>query len=195
MATNEEDHSKLFDAIEETPPVSLPADLTTVRKAAVKLRDAYLEKEEIEQKLAGIQAKINDIQNHELIDLFNEVGIASITVDPEGNHPGFIAERQLDYYAKIPEDKVEEAHEWFKNKGYGDLVKSVITVIFGMYEHDQRERCMELLQANKFSFSAAEKIHHTTLKAFVKREIQSGHVIPMDLLGASSWSFVRIKKD
>jgi hypothetical protein len=170
-----------------------PVDLKIIRNKAVELRDLYLKKVDIENSLKEANSQITNIERHELVDLFNDAGILSVTVEADGNHPGFVAERGTVYTAKIPDEKRQDAFQWMEGNGHGDLVKSVITIIFGMQEHEQRLAVMELLSKHGIEFSATESIHHQTLKAFVKREIQAGRVIPADLLGSYVFDEVKIK--
>jgi hypothetical protein len=137
--------------------------------------------------------QITHIERHELIDLFNDAGVSSVTVDPDGNHPGFVADRNTVYTAKIPDEKRMAAFQWMESNGHGDLVKSVINIIFGMQEHEKRLAVMKLLSDHGIEFYANESIHHATLKAFVKREVQAGRVLPADLLGTYIFDEVKIK--
>jgi hypothetical protein len=170
-----------------------PVDLKVIREKAVELRDLYLEKQDIENKLKNANEKIVSIERHELVDMFNDAGLTSVTVEPDGNHPAFVASRNTIYSAAIPEDKRMEAFQWFETNGHGDLVKSVIEIVFGMQEFEKRLRVMKLLDDNGVEYWNNESVHHMTLKAFVKRELQAGHVLPADLLGSRVFDEIKIK--
>jgi hypothetical protein len=170
-----------------------PVDLKVIRQKAIELRDLYLEKQDIENSLKKANEQITNIERHELVDLFNDAGVTSVTVEPDGNHPGFIASRNTVYSAAIPEDKRLEAFQWFETNGHGDLVKSVIEIVFGMQEFEKRLRVMKLLDDNGIEYWNNESVHHMTLKAFVKRELQAGHVLPADLLGSRVFDEIKIK--
>jgi hypothetical protein len=184
---------ELLDEIAANPVPDKEVDLTTIRGKATELRDHYLEKAYLENQLKALGEKIVHIERHELIDLFNETQISSVTVEAKGNYPAFVAERATVYGAKIPDERRMEALEWFDQQGHGDLVKSVITIQFGMQEHEKRLAAMKLLDAAGIEYYTNESVHHMTLKAFVKREIQKNRVIPMDLLGAYVFDEVKIK--
>jgi hypothetical protein len=182
---------ELFDAI-AAEPVEV-VDLSVVRQKAVELRDEYLHKSDLENQLKAIQSKINNIERKELPDLFSKARISSVTVDPDGNHPGFVAERGTVYTAKIPDEKRMEAFHWFEQQGHGDLIKSVIDITFGMQEHEERLRVMKLLSEHGVEYYTNESIHYQTLRAFVKRELQAGRILPSDLLGVFIFDIVTIK--
>jgi hypothetical protein len=187
MSNNQE----LFDTIAAEPKQQV--DLTALRKKAIELRDSYLAKAELEEKVKQIQSRITNIERKELTDMFAEAKVSSVTVEADGNHPGFVAERGTVYTAKIPDDKRMEAFQWFETQGHGDLVKSTINIVFGMQEHERRLEVMKILSDNGVEFWADESVHHMTLKAFVKREMQAGRIVPQDLLGIFVFDEVKIK--
>ena len=185
------DNQELFDAIASEPEETV--DLNVIRRKAVELRDAYLEKAELEEKVKRVSKKISGIQLKDLPDMFSRAKISSISVEKDGNHPAFVAERGTVYTAKIPDEKRMEAFQWFEENGHGDLVKSVIQIVFGMQEHEKRLKLMKLLADNGFEYWNNESVHAQTLKAFVKRELVAGRIIPQDLLGVFIFDEVKIK--
>jgi hypothetical protein len=181
----------LFDAVAQEPDEVV--DLTTIRKKAVELRDFYLQKADLEARLKDLGKQIQIVERNELPSMFTQAGVSSITVEADRNHPAFVAERGTVYTAKIPDERRLEALEWFDQQGHGDLVKSIITIQFGMHEHEERLRVMKLLADHNIEYYTNESVHHSTLKAFVKREIQGGRIVPMDLLGVYVFDEVKIK--
>jgi hypothetical protein len=184
---------EILDAVAAESIPEKETDLGIVRKKAVELRDFYLQKTNLENQLKELGEKIQHVERHELIDLFDNASISSITVDSDGNYPAFVAKRTTIYGGKIPEERRIEALNWFEAAGHGDLVKSVITIQFGMQEHTERLRVMKLLSDHHVEYYTNESVHHMTLKAFIRTEVQAGHVIPMDLLGGYMYDEVKIK--
>ena len=184
---------EILDAVAADPLPEKEVNLTTIREKAKELRDHYLEKAYLEEQLKALGAKIQHVERHELIDMFDAAHISSIAVDPDGNHPAFVAKRATVYGGKIPEEREAEALMWFEASGHGDLVKAVIVILFGMQEHSERLRVMKLLSDSHVQYSSKESIHHSTLKAFIKNELKASHIIPMDLLGAYVFDEVKIK--
>jgi hypothetical protein len=185
------DHTELMDAIAAEEPEQI--DLTVVKNKAKELRNLYLQKNDLEQRIKELSKRIQTIERDDLTDLFSQVGITGIDVEADGNHPPFRAERKTVYTAKIPDEKRLEALQWFEEQGHGDLVKSIIDITFGMHEHERRLAVMQLLSDNKIEYYTNESVHSSTLKAFVKREIQKNHIIPYDLLGIFIFDEVKIK--
>ena len=181
-----------------------PVDLNVIRNRARQLRDAYLKKNDLESQIKSVDQSIKKIERDELPEMFTNAGISSVTVEASGNHPAFVAERSTVYTAKIPDDKRQDAFQWLEQHGHGDLVKSVINIYFGMQEHEKYLEVIKLLSSHvselfpkdrSIQFYTNESVHHQTLKAFVKREVQDGHLIPFDLLGAYIFDEVKIKEE
>jgi len=191
MEERKSNNDALFDVLAAEPQV--PVDLTTIRKKAVQLRDAYLEKADLEERVKKVNNRITNIERKDLPDMFSQAGISSVTVEADRNHRSFVAERGTVYTAKIPDEKRMDAFQWFEQQGHGDLIKSMINIVFGMQEHEERLRVMKLLDNNHIQYYTNESIHHQTLKAFVKREITGGRIVPQDLLGVYIFDEVKIK--
>jgi len=184
---------EILDEVATHPVPEKQTDLTEIREKAKELRDCYLEKAYLEEQLKALGSKIEHVERHELIDMFDNAGITRIDVDADGNHPAFVAKRATVYGAKIPEERTKEALNWFESAGHGDLVKSLIVIMFGMQEHEERLRVMKLLSDHNVQYGTKDSIHHMTLKAFVKGELTKGRIIPMELLGAYVFDEVKIK--
>lgn len=186
-----DDNQELLDAIEHEEKEVV--DLTVMRQKAVELRDEYLRKNELEELLNKASERIKTIERNELPEMFTKAGISGIDIEADGNLPAFRAELGTVYTAKIPDELRQDAFQWFEQQGYGDLVKSVINITFGMQEHEKRLFVMKLLSDNNIEFYNNESVHNSTLRAFVKREIRAGHVVPRDLLGVYIFDEVKIK--
>lgn len=61
------------------------------------------------------------------------------------------------YFAKIPKDRETEAFDWLKDNGFGSLIKTKVVESTG--------------------------VHHQTLKAFVKEQMEAGNEIPQETFG------------
>ena len=167
--------------------------IAAVREAVAHLRELDQQRADLEERLTQIKNRITEITEVELVNLFGEANISSLTLDADGNYPAVKAERVNYYSAKIPEDREAEAFDWFERSGHGDLVKSVISVPFGMKELEESKRLAEKLEAEGYDYNSKLGVHHTTLKAFVKSELEAGRTLPMDLLGAYQGEMVKLK--
>lgn len=168
--------------------------LDRVRQAVKRLRDLEFEKLQLEERLATIKNEILTLEQRDLVSLFSEVHVSSISIEAEGNLPAVTADRVPFYSAKIPAEREGEAFSWFNREGHGDLIKTSLSLSFGMGERDRAEQVESLLEKTGVEYSSKLGIHPSTLKAFVKTEIESGRSLPMDLLGAYAGEVVKIKE-
>ena len=164
-----------------------------VKAAVAQLRELEQTRVGRGERLTAVKNRISELTEVELVKLFMEANVTSMTIEADGNYPAVKAERVNFYSAKIPEDREAEAFDWFEREGHGDLVKSVITVPFGMRELEQAKKLAEKLTAAGYDYNSKLGVHHTTLKAFVKSELEAGRTLPMDLLGAYQGEIVKLK--
>ena len=168
--------------------------LDRVRNAVRRLRDLEFEKAELEERLSAIKNDILVLEQRDLVSLFSEVHVTSVSLEAEGNLPAVVADRVPFYSAKIPPEKEAEAFNWFNQQGHGDLIKTEIKVSFGMGDRTEAEQVETMLEDAGVEYSSKLGVHPSTLKAFVKAEIESGHALPMELLGAYAGEVVKIKE-
>jgi len=87
------------------------------------------------------------------------------------------------YSASIPKDKQDEAFKWLRDNGHGDLIKNTISVNFGRKEDAAAASFKARLTKEGTSYTDKVGVHPQTLRAFVREQVESGHNLPMDLLG------------
>jgi hypothetical protein len=78
---------------------------------------------------------------------------------------------------------VDEAFNWLRDNGHGDLIKNNVTLTFGRSEDAIAKQLVDELQQKGHNVKQAEKVEPMTLKAFVKEQIQKGKNVPSDLFG------------
>jgi hypothetical protein len=87
------------------------------------------------------------------------------------------------YAARIPQAKVEEAFQWLRDNGFGDLIKNNVTLTFGRSEDNVAKSLVDELKKKGHNVNQTEKVEPMTLKAFVREQIQAGRNVPSDLFG------------
>ena len=112
----------------------------------------------------------------------------SVTVD--GNK---VALRQF-VHARIPEEKKEEAYNWLRKNGLGDLIKNEVTVSFGRNEDNKAMAYATLAQGQGYQPTQKLKVEPMTLKALVRERIEKGLPIPSDLFNVFSGNRTKITR-
>ena len=85
------------------------------------------------------------------------------------------------YGASISPDKKEEAFNWLRNNGLGDLIKNEVTVSFGRNEDNKAADYAVLAQGQGYQPIQKLKVEPMTLKALVRERVESGKDMPSDL--------------
>lgn len=184
----------LDEIMSEVDAVASTSDkLDILKKTAAQLRFLELKKEELERELAETKKAITLLSERDLVQLFSETNLSSLTLDADGNYPAMKFDKTTFYNAKIPEEKEAEAFAWLHDNGHADIVKTEIKLSFGMRERQQAELLEKALAAKNYDYNSKLGVHPATLKAFAKSEIEAGHALPMDVLGIYVGEIVKTK--
>ena len=85
------------------------------------------------------------------------------------------------YGASITSEKKEEAFNWLRNNGLGDLIKNEVTVSFGRNEDNKALQYANLAQGQGYQPIQKLKVEPMTLKALVRERVEAGLDMPSDL--------------
>jgi len=96
------------------------------------------------------------------------------------------------YRASILKARREEAFAWLDENDEGGMIKHQIVTGFGRDQEDAANELREKLEAEGFTVKDEQKIESSTLRAWVKRMLEEGKTIPMDLFGASKVDIAKI---
>lgn len=130
---------------------------------------------ELEDEVASAEAaleekksKLRHVSEKLLPDLFEQLGLTELRVR------GRKVEIKTDYFANISKARKVEAFAWLREHNMGGMIKEEITV-----PPDLKDQ----LQASGIPFSVDEAIHASTLKSFVREQLEAGNTLPQELLG------------
>jgi hypothetical protein len=97
-------------------------------------------------------------------------------------------------YASISKANEAAAFAWLNEHGFGDLVKSSLSLSFGRGQGDACERAIEVLKDNEFTdYSLKESVHTGSLKALVREQLAAGNEIPFDVFGVHIQKEAKVK--
>lgn len=150
------------------------------------------EQMELEQKIAGIQQtlvmlmeqhrKIAEDLLPEAMNEFDEItlkGGATILIDKGVT-------------ANIKEENKKVAHAWLRKHKHGSLIKREFKIAFGMGEEKKAREFIRTVKPLKVKAEQKEYVHSSTLKAFVKRELEQNHELP-DAIDVFEFKKAKIK--
>ena len=131
-----------------------------------------------EQYLKDLKFKKRKVNEEDIPSLMQEMGMDSVTVD--GNK---VALRQF-VHARIPEEKKDEAYNWLRSIGEGDIIKNDVTISFSAGQDNMAGSVVEDLR-QQYGLDPSQKthVHPSTLKAWVKNRIEAGKELDFDTFG------------
>jgi hypothetical protein len=98
------------------------------------------------------------------------------------------------YGASIPKDRQEEAFNWLRKEGLGDLIKNEVTVSFGRNEDNKAAEYAVLAQGQGYQPTQKLKVEPMTLKALVRERIEAGKDMPSDLFNVFAGNRTKITR-
>jgi hypothetical protein len=173
--------------------------LQRLRAAVAGARTLKAEKADLEGRLKETNISIYKLETVELPDLFDEVGINSITLPPDGNLPGYKADAGPYYKANISadwdNDKRIESFQYLESIGFPDLIKTVITVPFNREMRGEAVKLLEELRSRGYNPLVTENVHPMTLTAWLKEQVEKRHFLPqLDKIGGIVGRIVKLKE-
>lgn len=188
--------SELRNAMSEDAERAPPRDrLEKIKRSVVEMRDLEMRNAELEEQRQRNSERLRQLRDKEVVDLLDEAGLRGFTVAAEGNMPQYEIEITPYYHAVIPEDTADEAYEWLRKRGHGDLIKAAYTVEFGRGQEKQQAAFEKLLNAKKIAFSYKFGVPWNTLTAFVREQIEVRKAaLPLKLLGATVGRVAKVVK-
>ena len=149
-----------------------------IAKSCNKLLDVQKQISATEEQLKKLQEAESLLSEQTIPNLMQQAGISLLKLAD-----GSSVEVKPFYSARIPSTKVEEAFDWLRQNGFGDLIKNNVTLTFGRSEDQDAKSLVDELKKKGHNVTQTEKVEPMTLKAFVKEQIQMGRTVPADLFG------------
>jgi len=166
------------------------SELSRVVALAELMRRQKQELEELTAKAEAAKKALAKTEREDLPDLMAEVGLSELKLED-----GTTISIKEEVDAKITEANRAAAMRWLSDKGFGGIIKTEVSVLFGSGSHDDAERLVgDLAKSGYETAQMAETVHPSTLKAFVKEQLAVGTAVPFDLFGIYPYSRAIIKE-
>ena len=168
---------------------SSDSDKRSLAEQVEKLRFLEDDIEKVESKLKKLKKDAEVISGEVIPTMMVEMNIKTIKLAD-----GTGVEVKPVYGASIPTAKKEEAFNWLRNNGLGDLIKNDITVSFGRNEDNKAAQYAVLAQGQGFEPVQQLKVEPMTLKALVRERLEAGQEMPSDLFNVFAGSRTKITR-
>ncbi len=164
-------------------------DVKALSDQVLNLRDLEdrIKQKEIELKKLKKDSEI--ISGEVIPTMMTEMSISTLKLAD-----GSAVEVKPIYGASISPDKKEEAFNWLRNNGLGDLIKNEVTVSFGRNEDNKASQYAILAQGRGYQPIQKLKVEPMTLKALVRERVESGKDMPSDLFNVFAGNRTKITR-
>ena len=156
--------------------VAMSSDITN---SCNKLLETQKKIEATEEELKKLKDVETTLSEQTIPNLMQKAGVELIKL--EG---GVSVEVKPFYSARIPASKSEEAFQWLRDNGHGDLIKNQVSLEFGMKQDNEAKSIVEELKSKGLPVKQKTTVHPSSLRGFVREQIQDlGKDVPADLFG------------
>ena len=162
-------------------------DAESLSEQALKLKAMEKDLADKEDEIKKLKKDIDVISGEVIPTMMQEMNLSSLKLAD-----GSSIEVKPVYGASIPPAKKEEAFNWLRNNGLGDLIKNEITVSFGRNEDNKAMAYATLAQGQGFQPTQKLKVEPMTLKALVRERLESGKEMPTDLFNVFAGNRTKI---
>ena len=154
-----------------------------------KLQSLEDEIDEQEKKLKELKRNQELLSGEVIPTMMTEMNISTLKLAD-----GSAVEVKPVYGASIPAAKKEDAFNWLRKNGLGDLIKNEITVAFGRNEDNKAMAYATLAQGQGYEPIQKLKVEPMTLKALVRERLESGQEMPSDLFNVFAGNRTKITR-
>ena len=164
-------------------------DIKELSAQVIKLRTLEDKLTTKEEELKKIKNDIDVLSGEVIPTMMTEMNISKFSLAD-----GAGVEVKPVYGASIPKAKEEEAFNWLRNNGLGDIIKNMITVSFGRNEDNKAASFAVLAQGQGYQPTQKLKVEPMTLKALVRERTEKGLEMPTDLFNVFAGNRTKITR-
>ena len=172
------------DAMKRTDNIQSLADQVEALEFVIKNIEGA------EDNLKDLKKKRDHISGEVIPTMMSEMGLAELKL-----HDGSHLKVSTSYKAHISEANKEQAFNWLRDNGLGDIIKNEISVSFGRNEDNKAASYAELARGQGFQPTQKMKVEPMTLKALVRERAEAGKDMPTELFGIFSENKTTIKRN
>ena len=172
------------DAMKRTDNIQSLADQVEALEFVIKNIEGA------EDNLKDLKKKRDHISGEVIPTMMSEMGLAELKL-----HDGSHLKVSTSYKAHISEANKEQAFNWLRDNGLGDIIKNEISVSFGRNEDNKAADYAELAKGQGFQPTQKMKVEPMTLKALVRERIEAGKDMPTEIFGIFSENKTTIKRN
>ena len=176
--------------IEQFSNIELDQDTVgSISKKCNEYKSLLKKIEDKDKEISELKKKAKEYEERTIPDMMQEAGVSKLELSD-----GTKVEVKPFYAAKIPESRNDEAFNWLRDNGHGDMIKNILTANIDKGKDNQVGALIELCEKLDFSYAQKQKVEPMTLKAFVKEQVEKGKEVPFDMFGVYIANKTKITK-
>ena len=152
---------------------------TDIAKSCNKLLETQKKILTAEEELKKLKEVETTLSEQTIPNLMQQAGLSMLKLAD-----GSSVEVKPFYSARIPASKSEEAFNWLRENGHGDLIKNQVSLEFGMRQDNEAKALVEELKQKGLAVQQKTSVHPSSLRGFVREQISElGKDVPAELFG------------
>ena len=149
-----------------------------IAESCNKLLETQEQIKTAEEKVKKLREIETVLSEQTIPNLMQKTGVQKIELND-----GTKVEVKPFYAARIPISKTDEAFTWLRDNNHGSLIKNDVSLSFTRNQDNEAKALVEELKNKGLDVKQKESVHPSTLKGFVKDQIERGQHVPADLFG------------
>ena len=174
---------------DQSESITQANDAKSLSDQVLKLRTLEDEIALTEANLKKLQEQADVLSGDVIPTMMQEMNISTLKLAD-----GSAVEVKPIYGASISAERKEEAFNWLRKNGLGDLIKNEVTVSFGRNEDNKAIAYANLAAEHGYQPSQKLKVEPMTLKALVRERIEAGKDMPSDLFNVFAGNRTKITR-
>ena len=152
---------------------------TDIATSCKKLLETQKKISTVEEELKKLKEVETTLSEQTIPNLMQQAGLSMLKLAD-----GSSVEVKPFYSARIPASKSEEAFNWLRENGHGDLIKNQVSLEFGMRQDNEAKALVEELKQKGLAVQQKTSVHPSSLRGFVREQISElGKDVPAELFG------------
>ena len=164
-------------------------DAKSLSEQVVRLQSMEEDLAKQEEHVKKLKKDIEVMSGEVIPTMMQEMNLSTLKLSD-----GSSVEVKPIYGASISPAKKEEAFNWLRSNGLGDLIKNEITVSFGRNEDNKAAEYAVLAQGQGYQPVQKLKVEPMTLKALVRERLEAGQEMPTELFNVFAGNRTKITR-
>lgn len=152
------------------------SDLPEITKLAEQTFAAQQLVEQLEAQLKTAKEDYRKLSEQRLPEAMDSVGLTEYKTTS-----GISIEVEEKVRGRLTVEKRPAGYAWLESNGFGALVKSEVVVAFGRTHLEEAQQLVDALRASGKVANLEKNVHHSTLDAFIREQLEAGKDIPLDI--------------